>query len=174
MYTVKLKDKSVALALQLKLHELYASVLQTLQDTSSEAEEFLVSTLIDLESLKSLIGNETVDIDESVFRVFPKSTHHLLVQAMKINKSLLGKHMNKIQTVITDMKYKECVSYLSKIESVPRLYRRTNRSFPHEPSSYVVSAVDVLLKFSLKYKELSSMDIFVSTLNIIIEQTSNQ
>lgn len=134
----------------------------------------MVNALVDLESLKSSIGNEALDIESSIFNVFPKSIHHLLTQTMKINKALLEKQQKEIQATITKMKYKECMGYLSKVESIPRLYRRTNRTFPQEASSYVVSAVDVLLKFNSRYKEIGAMDVFRSTVNVIVEQTSNQ
>lgn len=130
--------------------------------------------MIDLEQLKLLIGNETLAVDNSVFKVFPKSTHHLLLQTMKINKTLLNNHLKKVQTVITKMKYKECMTHLSKVESIPRLYRRTNRNFPQEPSSYVISAVEVLLKLKSTYKDINTLDVFKATVNVIIEQTSSQ
>lgn len=145
-----------------------------MSENSGELEEFLISALIDLESLKSLIGNETLDITNSIFKVFPKSTHHLLTHTMKINKKLLEKHIAEMQALVTKMKYKECMSHLSKVESIPRLYRRTNRSFPQEASSYVIAAVDVLLKFNTKYKEMNSLEVFVLTVNNVIEQTSKQ
>lgn len=148
--------------------------MQNLNENCSELEEFLICALIDLESIKSLIGNETLDIANSVFSVFPKTTHHLIVQTMKINKKLLEKHLQEVQTAITNMKYKECMAYLSKVESIPRLYRRTNRSFPQEPSNYVLSAVDVLLQFNLKHKDINSLDAVLSTVNIVVEQTSSQ
>lgn len=145
-----------------------------MDENSAEAEEFLINALIDLESLKSMIGNETLDVSNSVFKIFPKSTHSVLLQTMKINKILIDKHVKEVQEVITKMKYKECVTYLSKVESIPRLYRRTNRNFPQEASSYVVSAVDVLLKLNSNHKEINTLDVFLSTVNIIIEQTSSQ
>lgn len=148
--------------------------MQDLSENSAELEEFLINALIDLESLKSVIGNETLDITNSVFSVFPKSTHHLLTQTMKINKKVIDKHMTEMQALVTKMKYKECMSHLSKVESIPRLYRRTNRSFPQEASSYVIAAVDGLLKFNAKYREMNSLDVFVLTVNNVIEQTSKQ
>lgn len=93
---------------------------------------------------------------------------------MKINKTLLDKQLKNTQSVITKMKYKECMLHLSKVESIPRLYRRTNRNFPQEPSNYVVSAVDVFLKLNTTYKEYNTLDVFLSTMNVIIEQTSSQ
>lgn len=148
--------------------------MQHLTDNSNVVEKYLVSTLMDIESLKALIGNEALDINDSVFKVFPQSTHHLLVQNIKVNKNLLEKHSKGVQTVISRMKYETCMGHLSKVESIPRLYRRTNRNFPQEPSSYVVSALEVLLKLNSSYPDINTSDIFLSTINIIIEQISSQ
>lgn len=127
-----------------------------------------------MELLKSVLANEKLDINNSVFKVFPQPTHHLLLQAMRVNRTLLDKHIKQVQTVITKMKYKECMLHLSKVESIPRLYRRTNRNFPQEASNYVVSACDVLLKLNTTYKEINTTDVFLSTTNVVIEQTSSQ
>lgn len=148
--------------------------INNLDKNSSDTEVFIMNTLIDLETLKTLIGDETIIIEESVFKIFPKTTHHVLIELMKLNKNLLDKHEKNFQGVVTNMKYKECMTHLSKVESIPRLYRRTNRNFPQEASSYVVSAVEVLTKLNSTHEDINTTEIFCSTVNIIIEQTSCQ
>lgn len=150
------------------------SYIQGLNESSQQTEEFLICALSDLGILKSYLGNESLDIDNSIFGIFPKSTHTALLKSIKINKSLLDDHQKKLQDSLSKMKYKECMDQLSKVESIPRLYRRTNKNFPWEASGYVKSAVEILTSFNKKYKEASSTEVFQSTVDLIIKEITNQ
>lgn len=81
--------------------------------------------------------------------------HHLLFEVQRSNAQLLRNHRKKIQDILVQIKVQECTEHLAKVDSIPRLYRRTNRNFPKDASQYVISAMNIVKNFHsvcLKYK----------------------
>lgn len=129
--------------------------MQTLKERQDKGERFLLHVVIDIGLLEKLLGNEYNSVEKSIYNIFPKSMHHLLLKVQKSNVQLLKNHRQKIQDIVVQMKVQECTEHLAKVDSIPRLYRRTNRSFPKDPSQYVISAMSVVKNFHstcLEYK----------------------
>lgn len=149
-------------------------LFQTLKEQEDRAERFLLHAVIDIELLENLLGNEHTSIEKSVYNIFPKSMYNLLVEVQKSNTQLLKNHCQKIHDIVVQMKVQECTEHLAKVDSIPRLYRRTNRSFPKDPSQYVVSAMGVIKNFHSTCVKHKASDGIAAITELLIIKITNQ
>lgn len=145
-----------------------------MKETDDFRESYLLNALIDVALLNGRLGNKSVDINNTVYKIFPKIMHHLLYIVLDMNNKILIEQNKKIRDVIVNLKVQECVEFLAKVDSIPRLYRRTNRSFPKDPSSYVMSATDIITNFHTGYKKFNSSSDFIETLDCILQEITKK
>ncbi|XP_049818591.1 conserved oligomeric Golgi complex subunit 2-like, partial [Aethina tumida] len=59
---------------------------------------------------------------------------------------------NRLEEYLTQSIIKECLVHLQTVKSIPRLYRKTNRSIPTYASPYVFEILKPILNFKDKQK----------------------
>lgn len=91
----------------------------------------------------------------------PNNTKPVLVEVLHLNTKTINAVSNKLQQHLIKIKTNESFIHLQNVASIPRLYRRTNRSAPKEASNYMIEAVQPVLKFYNKFKSLIRNELHV-------------
>lgn len=112
-------------------------------------ERFLVYALIDVTALKSAIAAES-----EIFAVVHHEMRGLLKRMLQFNANLLEEYEQRLRQKLIDIKVQQCLGGLQMVSAIPRIYRRTNKSPPKEPSGYVTEVVGVITDFHGSNAEL--------------------
>ncbi|KAF9419316.1 hypothetical protein HW555_004080 [Spodoptera exigua] len=133
---------------------------------------------------KNLIDNSIniyVDI-QSLLRKLPQLLELVKTKITIKNKDILGQSLNASETILqgTKEKIKDCVVnelyenfnvHLKQVSDIPRLYRKTNRSVPNKPCTYIDVVSNALKEFneeaSKKLDNAFTMELFESLFNIM-------
>lgn len=113
------------------------------------------------------------EFDNTIFKVIPSNIRPSLKQILNINDQLLDATYLKLQKQLVSFKVQQCAIYLQQVTSIPRLYRRTNRNVPKEPSNYVIEAVSPITKLYSSYNTIMG-DKIVAVMDLIIARLSEQ
>lgn len=105
-------------------------------------EPFLVHALIDVTALKSAVAAES-----ELFAVVPDVMRGLLRRMLRFNANSLDAYRERLQKRLIDIKVQQCLGGLQTVSAIPRIYRRTNKSPPKEPSGYVTEVAGVIAGF---------------------------
>lgn len=139
-------------------------------------EKFVIYTLIDLDTLINVIDiskDNTNEYGNTIFKIIPLKMHPALQEIIKINKKLLKEMYDKLVEKLVSTKVQQSLLYLQQVTSIPRLYRRTNRNIPKEPSHYVIDATAPIAKFYRDYKVTMANKI-ETIMDVIIHQLSER
>lgn len=105
-------------------------------------EQFLVHALIDVTALKAVVAAES-----ELFAIVPEDMRGLLRRMLRFNASSLDGYQERLRSRLIDIKVQQCLGALQTVSAIPRIYRRTNKSPPKDPSSYVTEVVGVIASF---------------------------
>ncbi|CAH1637583.1 unnamed protein product [Spodoptera littoralis] len=133
---------------------------------------------------KNLIDN-SINIYVDIQSLLRKLPHLLELVKTKIpieNKDLLGQSLKASETILqgTKEKVRDCVVnelyenfnvHLKQVSDIPRLYRKTNRSVPNKPCTYIDVVSNALKEFneeaSKKLDNTFTMELFESLFNVM-------
>ncbi|XP_021198347.3 conserved oligomeric Golgi complex subunit 2 [Helicoverpa armigera] len=133
---------------------------------------------------KNLIDNSIniyVDV-QTLLRKLPQLLELVQTKIPIDNKDLLGQSLRSSETVLegTKEKVKECIVnelydnfnvHLKQVSDIPRLYRKTNRSVPTKPCTYIDVVSNALNEFnqeaSKKLDNVFTMELFESLFNVM-------
>lgn len=141
--------------------------------TTKKLERFVIFALTDFAALEKLIVIPEQAFDESIFKIIPVNMRQPLIQLSRINKQLLETSHNKLQDLLVNSKVEQCGTHLQQVTAIPRLYRRTNRSIPKEPSNYIIEVVTPIIELHNTYNATTNNKI-VSMMDLIIAKLGDQ
>lgn len=101
----------------------------------------------------------------------PDNVKPVLVKVFKVNSKNITEASSKLQSNLINIKSKESFANLQNVASIPRLYRRTNRSAPKEASNYMIEAIKPILRFHNKFQSNMTNEIQVILDTIITINT---
>lgn len=134
--------------------------------TAHQMEAFLVYALIDTTALQSVIGT----VSDTVL-VVPEQLQHHLEKMLSFNLDSLQKYREKLEKRLVCSKVQECSNNLQMVSAIPRIYRRTNKSPPKEPSGYMTEVVGVVATFCTSNARLMGKHIENITDGLVLEIT---
>ncbi|KAF2897808.1 hypothetical protein ILUMI_08364 [Ignelater luminosus] len=175
VFLVPLTDQFLKL-MELLLSRYLKWLENYLTEYSDELEEFIVSALTDLDILKNLIGFSVEDVsalDHTILKIIPYKIRPPFKEMLNINKQLLNATYLKLQDQLIVYKEQQCLVYLRQVTSIPRSYRRTNKSVPTEPNSSVIEAVGVIIKLYSSYNKVMD-DKIITLLDLLIIRLSEE
>lgn len=133
---------------------------------------------------KNLIDNSIniyVDI-QTLLKRLPQLLELVQPKVPIDNKDLLGQSLKSSEVAIqgTKEKIKDCIVnelyenfniHLKQVSDIPRLYRKTNRSVPTKPCTYIDVVSNALKEFnqeaSKKLDNVFTMELFESLFNVM-------
>lgn len=161
VYLEQLADQFVKLSMLLLSRYLrwFEATLKNSFSTNSSKEKFIMDSLIDLNIVEKflcpLILNPA-DVEATIFKIFDKNVVSLIPNIIKSNKKSIDNIQDTLKSNLVKMKVDEMCSHLHRVGAIPRLYRRTNRSTPKEPSSYMIEAVKPVINFHSTFQHVIS------------------
>lgn len=162
-----LSDQFVKLFLLLLARYLkwFEMILQENSFNTHDGEKFALSTLLDHKIIKNLIANEERNVDDTVFTILPTEIKPVVVKLFQSNLKSINKTSRIIQDYLVNNKIQFIINQLENVEAIPRLYRRTNRIAPKDPSSYVIEAIKPLMDLNTNIKYM-----FQHNLDVLLEE----
>ncbi|XP_050314006.1 conserved oligomeric Golgi complex subunit 2 [Anthonomus grandis grandis] len=173
IYIEQLADSFVKMSFMLLSR--YIRLLENvLKETSYVANNdnittFIIDVLTDLKTLHSLIMPRS-EFQTTIYAVINLSLRNFMFKIFKAYENSIIKIQNYFKMYISTAKRNDCTSALQNITAIPRLYRRTNRTFPREASAYMIEAVKPILIFEQRYKSTEELGDIVD--GIILEITN--
>ncbi|XP_072402044.1 conserved oligomeric Golgi complex subunit 2 [Diabrotica undecimpunctata] len=150
VYLDQLADQFIRLSMLLLSRYLkwFETTLKVRFSTCEETEKFIMSSLIDFTFVENLlcpsVDNHS-DISKTIYGII--SWVYLIPNIIRANQKTIIHLQNILKSNLIKMKVDEICNQLQHVGSIPRLYRRTNRSSPKEASSYMVDAVKPIITF---------------------------
>nr|CAI5839567.1 unnamed protein product [Callosobruchus analis] len=142
--------------------------------TSNEVlEDFNMNALFDFDIFVKLIALDTNHIETSIFKIMNKNLWPILGHIFKVNQQVIADVQQELKNKLVDIKYEESSTHLYNVASIPRLYRKTNRVAPKEPSGYMIDAVKPITSFHKKFghsMENHTKDILEVTIEKLTKQ----
>lgn len=133
-------------------------------------KQFLVNALVDLKLIESHLSAAD---SKAVYTVLPNCCKKLIADVTHLNTKTINETVAKVQDYLINLIVEETNPKLLNITAIPRLYRRTNRNIPKEPSSYVTEALAPIFTFCRQYEEILGGSSFV-ILDLVVFKTSQQ
>ncbi|XP_050519326.1 conserved oligomeric Golgi complex subunit 2 [Diabrotica virgifera virgifera] len=175
IYLDQLADQFIRLSMLLLSRYLKWSetTLKVKFSTSEETEKFIMSSLIDFTFVENLLCpslDNPSNVSTTIYGII--SWVYVIPNIIKANRKTIIRLQNILKSNLIKMKVDEICNQLQHVGSIPRLYRRTNRSSPKEPSSYMVDAVKPITTFHNEFTVVVK-NRTTEILNDIILQVTN-
>lgn len=147
---------------------LLSRFLRWVESVKNNVEAFSVSALVDLQVVKTQIST----LYHSLTTRKECEVISLIIDDITTsNNAAIDASCVKFQDNLIQLKLQESLNKLQDVTAVPRLYRRTNRVVPTEPSTYMISAVNPVVKFH-EHHQKQLGDKTVKITNILVEKMS--
>ncbi|EFA11346.2 conserved oligomeric Golgi complex subunit 2 [Tribolium castaneum] len=166
-----LKLSMLLLARYLKWFEVALQESDSFSDGSDAWEGFIIHSICDLKVVKGLIGHEPDG--STIYSIMPLNIKPILVKVFQVNSNSITDVISKLQNHLISIKSRQSLAHLQSVASIPRLYRRTNRSAPKDASNYMVEAIQPILKFHDKFKSNMTSEI-QTILDTVITNNTKQ
>ncbi|XP_044257467.1 conserved oligomeric Golgi complex subunit 2 [Tribolium madens] len=171
-----LKLSMLLLARYLKWFEVALQESDSFFEGPEAWEGFIINSICDLNIVKGLTAHKPDDLDQidnTIYCIMPVNIRPVLVKVFQVNSNTITDVISKLQNHLINIKSRESFTNLQNVASIPRLYRRTNRSVPKEASNYMVEAIQPILKFHDKFKSNMTSEIH-TILNTVITNNTKQ
>ncbi|CAG9816969.1 unnamed protein product [Phaedon cochleariae] len=178
IYLDQLADQFLKLSMMLLSRYLiwFETVIKAgFQDQQAE-EKFIMDSLADFRVVEKFLAADIIkfsDIENTVFKIVHHSMSQVILRVLKSNKGSIEKVQSHLTNHLVNIKFGNISSQLQNVASIPRLYRRTNRSTPKEPSTYMIEALKPIIVFQETFQDCmrtKTQDI----VNKVILQVSQQ
>ncbi|XP_022914977.2 conserved oligomeric Golgi complex subunit 2 [Onthophagus taurus] len=152
----------------------YINVMAEKSVKEAGSEEFLINCLLDIKLLKKLLGEEIKDnLKESIYKIVHKNFEALIKKAVVCNEKIFNNTYDNVVNQLININIEKGKILLQQVGSIPRLYRRTNKSAPTEPSSYVLEIVKPIVTFHNNYIDILKDDVLQIS-NISVDKIAKQ
>ncbi|KAK9889171.1 hypothetical protein WA026_004452 [Henosepilachna vigintioctopunctata] len=131
-------------------------------------EKFIMNSLVDIKIILDLLGNkENLGSSKNIYAIFPKRMESVISKVFDNNHRILTEFSIKLSKRFVSAYLSKCSEQLQNVTAIPRLFRRTNRNPPREPSTYIVESVKPIWQFYEKNMDTDE-DIVKYLLNEVI------
>ncbi|CAG9855369.1 unnamed protein product [Phyllotreta striolata] len=178
VYLDQLADQFIKLSMLLLSRYLrwFESIVKSNFSTNSSKEKFIMDLLVDLNIVEKFmcpVTSTPVDTHSTIYKILDNSIVSLVPSISKINKQSIEAVQSTLKANLVKMKVDEMCNHLQHVGAIPRLYRRTNRSTPKEPSTYMIEAIKPVTNFLELFHNVIH-DKSTEILNEVILQVTEQ
>lgn len=147
-----------------------------IKSVTSGIEKFIIYAMLDFQEIKKLlIPPQNIDgYDSTIFHVVDTSIRPNLTNILNLHVDVISNIYSRLQKQLIRVKVNQFTEYFEQVTSIPRLYRRTNRTVPNQPSSYVFATVSNIATFHRKFKDILDHNIIGTVIDRIIADVAEQ
>lgn len=113
------------------------------------------------------------DFNVSVFTIIPLIMRPTVLKAMQANKDAILDICDKLRSNLIELISTVSYNHLQSVSSIPRLYRKTNKELPMQPSNYVLEGVKPITLFFNNSKDFLEEDIGL-ILDLLVKRLGEQ
>lgn len=137
-------------------------------------QKFYVYSIHDLNLLLNHLSIDTLNsFDNSIFAIIPLVMRLAVMKGIQANKDAILNICDKLRSSLMELISKISYAHLQNVRSIPRLYRKTNKDVPMQPSNYVILGVKPIISFHLDYSNILKDDLNL-IMDLLVKQIGNQ